>query len=110
MPAFLDLQGYEHLLVEGAGLTISVAVAAMFVALALGILGALARLSKTRWLRSLGAAYAIVVRGIPELVLMLIVYYGGTVLLQNLLALSGQDVRVDINAFAAGTIDRKSVV
>ena len=104
MPGFLDLQGYEHLLVEGAGLTISVAVAAMFVALSLGILGARARLSKSRWLRNIGAAYAIVVRGVPELVLMLIVYYGGTVLLQNLLSLFGQDVRVDINAFAAGTI------
>lgn len=100
----LNLKGYGHLLFEGALITISVGIAAMAVALTLGILGALARLSMRRWLRNIGATYAVVIRGIPELVLLLIVYYGGTVLLQWLLSLSGQDVRVDINAFVAGTL------
>ena len=100
----LNLQGYGHLLIEGTVITITVGVAGMLVALTLGILGALARLSQRRWLRNIGATYATVVRGIPELVLMLIVYYGGTVLLQQLLSLGGEDVRVDINAFLAGTL------
>jgi His/Glu/Gln/Arg/opine family amino acid ABC transporter permease subunit len=105
LPAFLDLKGYGHLLLEGAAITLGVGVAAMAVALALGVLGALARLSQRRALRNAGAIYAVVIRGIPELVLMLIVYYGGTVLLQWLLSLgSSGDVRVDINAFAAGTL------
>lgn len=104
MPSFLDLKGYGHLLAEGALVTLSVGVAAMAVALALGILGALARLSRSRVLNGLGASYATIIRGIPELVLMLLVYYGGTVLLQWLLSLGGQDVRVDINAFFAGTL------
>lgn len=99
-----DLQGYGHLLIDGVLITITVGIAAMVVALALGILGALARLSPSRWLRNIGSTYATVVRGIPELVLMLIVYYGGTVLLQQLLSLGGRDVRVDINAFLAGTL------
>jgi arginine/ornithine transport system permease protein len=103
-PDFLDLKGYGHLLFSGAAITISVGIAAMVVALTLGILGALARLSPRRWLRNVGAVYATVVRGVPELVLMLIVYYGGTVLLQTLLSLGGGDVRIDINAFFAGTI------
>jgi polar amino acid transport system permease protein/octopine/nopaline transport system permease protein/arginine/ornithine transport system permease protein len=63
-----------------------------------------ASVSPSRWLRNIGSTYATVVRGIPELVLMLIVYYGGTVLLQQLLSLGGEDVRVDINAFLAGTL------
>lgn len=104
LPAFLDLKGYGHLLLEGALITISVAIAGMIVTMFLGILGALARLSTRRWLRNVGAVYTTVVRGIPELVLMLLVYYGGTVLLQALLSLGGDDVRVDINAFFAGTI------
>lgn len=104
MPGFLDLKGYGHLLIDGALVTLSVGVAAMFVALALGILGALARLSTSPVLRALGASYATVIRGIPELVLMLLVYYGGTVLLQWLLSLGGGDVRVDLNAFLAGTL------
>ena len=104
MPAFLDLKGYGHLLLDGALVTLTVGVAAMAVALALGILGALARLSASKVLRGLGATYATVIRGIPELVLMLLVYYGGTVLLQWLLSLGGSEVRVDINAFLAGTL------
>lgn len=104
MPSFLDLKGYGHLLIDGALITLSVGVAAMAVALALGMLGALARLSPRRGLRSLGAAYATIIRGIPELVLMLLVYYGGTVFLQWLLSLGGGDVRVDVNAFLAGTL------
>jgi His/Glu/Gln/Arg/opine family amino acid ABC transporter permease subunit len=103
-PAFLNLKGYGHLLLDGALITVTVGIAAMGVAMALGILGALARLSTQGWLRAIGAAYATIIRGIPELVLMLIVYYGGTVLLQWLLSLGGGDVRIDINAFAAGTI------
>jgi His/Glu/Gln/Arg/opine family amino acid ABC transporter permease subunit len=102
--AFFDLKGYGHLLLEGALITITVGIAAMVVTLALGIAGALARLSSMRWLRNVGTTYTTVVRGVPELVLMLIVYYGGTVLLQHLLSLGGEDVRVDINAFLAGTI------
>lgn len=101
---FLDLKGYGHLLLSGALITVTVGAAAMAVALTLGILGALARLSPSRALRNLGAAYATIVRGVPELVLMLVVYYGGTILLQTLLSLGGGDVRVDINAFFAGTI------
>lgn len=104
LPAFLNLKGYGHLLLDGALITVTVGIAAMGVAMALGILGALARLSSQGWLRAIGTAYATIIRGIPELVLMLIVYYGGTVLLQWLLSLGGGDVRIDINAFAAGTI------
>jgi His/Glu/Gln/Arg/opine family amino acid ABC transporter permease subunit len=100
----LDLQGYGHLLIEGAEITIATGVAALFVALALGIAGALAKLSPRRWLRLLGTTYTVVVRGIPELVLMLLVYYGGTSLLEALMTLGGGNGRVDINAFVAGTI------
>ena len=104
MPSVLDLKGYGHLLIDGAMITLSVGVAAMAVALSLGIMGALARLSSHAALRGLGTTYATVIRGIPELVLMLLVYYGGTVLLQWLLSLGGGDVRVDLNAFLAGTL------
>jgi His/Glu/Gln/Arg/opine family amino acid ABC transporter permease subunit len=104
LPAFLDLQGYGHLLISGTWITVAVGIAAMVVALGLGILAALAKLSHHPWLRRPAAAYTIIVRGIPELVLMLLIYYGGTTLLQNLIALSGKDVRIDINAFAAGTL------
>lgn len=104
LPAFLDLQGYGHLLIAGAWMTVAVGVAAMLVALSLGILGALAKLSPQLWLSRPATAYTVVIRGIPQLVLMLLIYYGGTTLLQDFLAWIGNEQRVDINAFAAGTL------
>ena len=104
MGGLFDLKGYGHLLLEGAALSLAVGICALAVALSLGALGALARLSPSRILQRLGLAYVVIVRGIPELVLMLLIYYGGTVLLQALLSLGGEDVRVDINAFLAGTL------
>lgn len=101
----LDLKGYGHLLWSGTLMTLAVGIAAMAVALGLGILGALAKLSPRSSLRRLATAYTVIIRGIPELVLLLLIYYGGTSLLQDLVALaSGGDVRIDINAFAAGTL------
>ena len=104
MDGLFDLKGYGHLLLEGAALSLAVGICALAVALSLGAAGALARLSPSRILQRLGLAYVVIVRGIPELVLMLLIYYGGTVLLQALLSLGGEDVRVDINAFLAGTL------
>jgi ABC-type arginine transport system permease subunit len=65
-PDILNLQGYGHLLIEGTVITITVGIAAMVVALCLGIGGALARLSKLRWLRNVGATYATVVLESPH--------------------------------------------
>ena len=104
LPDFLDLKGYGHLFLPGVWMTLAVSVAAMAVALGLGILGALAKLSPRRALRRVGGAYTVIIRGIPELVLLLLIYYGGTSLLQDLIALSGREVRIDINSFAAGTL------
>lgn len=104
LPAFLDLNGYGHLLLSGAWMSIAVGLAAMLVALALGMLAALAKLSAHALPRRIATAYAVIIRGVPELVLMLLIYYGGTTLLQNLIAFFGKAIRVDINAFAAGTL------
>jgi His/Glu/Gln/Arg/opine family amino acid ABC transporter permease subunit len=104
LPDYLDLKGYGHLLISGTWMTIAVALASMVVVLVLGILAALAKLSQHRFLRGLATAYTIIIRGVPDLVLMLLIYYGGTMLLQSLMAWSGKASRVDINAFAAGTL------
>lgn len=102
---FLNLKGYGHLLWSGTLMTLAVGITAMAVALGLGILGALGKLSPRAGLRRLATAYTVIIRGVPELVLLLLIYYGGTVLIQDLAALwLGGDVRIDINAFAAGTL------
>ncbi|MET1026656.1 MAG: ABC transporter permease [Dongiaceae bacterium] len=100
-----DLKGYGHLLWEGALITIEVAVCAMLVAIALGLIGAAGKLSHNRAAHGIANAYTVIIRGVPELVLMLLIYYGGTVLAQTLASkLFGSDQPIDINNFIAGTL------
>ena len=99
-----DYKGYGHFLIEGAQMTIIVAVLAMALTVAMGLIGALGKLSRFRWARVLADLYTTIIRGVPELVLLLLIYYGGTVLLQHLGTLFGREEPIDINAFVAGVL------
>ncbi|GHA23696.1 ABC transporter permease [Oceanisphaera arctica] len=79
----LDLKGYEGALMEGAGVTIQVALLSLLLAVTLGLLGALAKLSSFKPARWLATGYTTVIRGIPDLVLMMLIFFGGQVLLNN---------------------------
>jgi His/Glu/Gln/Arg/opine family amino acid ABC transporter permease subunit len=99
-----DYKGYGHFLIEGAQMTIIVAVLAMALTIAMGLVGALGKLSRFRWARRLADLYTTIIRGVPELVLLLLIYYGGTVLLQHVATLFGREEPIDINAFVAGVL------
>ncbi|WP_375057572.1 ABC transporter permease [Zobellella sp. DQSA1] len=79
----LDLKGYESALMEGAWVTIEVALLSLLLAVTLGLLGALAKLSSFKPARWLATGYTTVIRGIPDLVLMMLIFFGGQVLLNN---------------------------
>ena len=101
----LDFQGYGWVFWAGAKVTLLVGLSAVPLALVLGLLGAWGKLSGNPLAKSLTGAYTTIVRGVPELVLILLVYYGVTILLQQLLGLAtGGEVVVDIDPFTAGTI------
>lgn len=74
--SIIDFAGYEGLILQGAYMTIKLSLCALFFCLLLGVAGALAKLSKSRVLRALGYSYTTAVRSIPDLVLMLIIFYG----------------------------------
>lgn len=61
-------QPYGIWLLKGTGLTIGMGLASWIIALSLGILVAVARVSSWRWIRILGTAYVEVFRNIPLLV------------------------------------------
>ena len=98
------MSGYYQSILQGALLTVGVSLAALGVAILLGLVGAVAKLSGRRPLVWLAAAYTTVVRGVPELVLMLLIFYGGTIGLNHLLEAMGSRRTVDINPFAAGVL------
>jgi len=95
---------YYIAILQGAVLTVGVSLLALLVSIVLGLLGAGAKLSGHPTLVGLATAYTTVVRGIPDLVVMLLVFYGGTIGLNHLLEAMGSRATVDINPFLAGVL------
>ncbi|MDZ7841870.1 MAG: ABC transporter permease subunit [Gammaproteobacteria bacterium] len=88
-------------LLSGALVTLQIAVAAYAIGLILGLLGAMAKLSGIPPLRAAATAYSTVVRAVPELLLIILLYYAGQQALNSLLQAWGVAQPVEISGFAA---------
>ena len=105
MESIIDLKGYGWMLWAGLVVTLEVGVCAAIVATLMGLLGSWGKLSRSVIARTIANTYTVIVRGVPELVLILLCYYGLTILLQKLLRLvMGEEVLIDIDPFSAGVI------
>ncbi|MDD1967583.1 ABC transporter permease [Pseudomonas putida] len=96
------LKGYGAVILDGAWLTLQLALCSMALAIVLGLVGVSLRLSPVRWLAWLGDLYSTVIRGIPDLVLILLIFYGGQDLLNRVAPLLGHDDYIDLNPLMAG--------
>ncbi len=97
------LQGFGPALLEGLWSTLAVAALSLAMACVFGLAGAVAKLSASRLARGLAEVYTTLIRGLPELVLMLFVFYGGQILLNALAEAQGWG-SVDVPPFAAGVL------
>ncbi len=95
-------EGYGDEILRGLTLTVSVAVGALALAIVLGMLAARAKLAPSRVARGAASLYTTVVRGIPELVLILVLYYGFPTLVQSMLAQVAPDYRLNFNPYVTG--------
>ncbi|MFG6457049.1 ABC transporter permease [Roseateles sp. BYS96W] len=98
------LHGFLPSLIEGAAVTLAVALSSLAVAAALGLLGALAKLSRSRVARGVAGLYTTLIRGVPDLVLMLLVFYGGQLGINTLAPMLGHEDYIDIDPFVAGVL------
>ncbi|MBP8184686.1 MAG: ABC transporter permease subunit [Pseudomonas sp.] len=98
-----DLYGFGPALVAGTWVTIKLALAALALGLVLGLLGALAKTSPHKSLQWLGGTYSTIVRGVPELLWVLLIYFGTVNLMRAIGELFGV-TNLALSAFAAGTI------
>jgi His/Glu/Gln/Arg/opine family amino acid ABC transporter permease subunit len=97
------LHGYGPALLGGLGTTLSVAALSLVVACGFGLVGAAAKLSRSRLLRALAGAYTTLIRGLPDLVLMLLIFYGGQIAVNALAQRQGWDY-IDVPPYAAGVL------
>ncbi|QXZ10760.1 ABC transporter permease [Comamonas sp. Y33R10-2] len=96
------MSDYYLSILNGALLTVAVSIASLCVSTVLGLLGATAKLSNKRPLVWGATLYTTVIRGIPELVLMLLVFYGAAIGINSLFEAMGSDFVLDLNPFVAG--------
>src|SRR4029079_7297789 len=77
----LSPPGWGGNLLRGAVNTIEIAIFAYLLGLMLGMVGALSKLSGNRVLLTVADGYTTLVRAVPELLLILLLYYAGTTML-----------------------------
>lgn len=78
---------------------------ALAIAVVCGLLGASAKLSKNRILRGLAQGYTIVFRGAPELLVLLLFYFGMAIALTGIVQIFDPSVKfIDLPPFWAGSI------
>lgn len=98
----IDLHGFGDQLLQGALITVELAMASLVVGLVLGLLGAAAKLSSITPLRWIATVYTTIVRGIPELLTVLIIYFGATIVLMAIARQFGYSDYIEVGPFAAG--------
>jgi His/Glu/Gln/Arg/opine family amino acid ABC transporter permease subunit len=96
------LHGYLPAILTGLQTTLAVAAVSLAIACGFGLVGALAKLSENVVARGVADTYTTLIRGLPDLVLMLLVFYGGQITLNALIDRMGWDY-IEVSPFAAGT-------
>ncbi|WP_458369736.1 ABC transporter permease [Pseudomonas fluorescens] len=96
------LKGYGSTIFDGIWLTLQLALSSITLAVVLGLIGVALRLSPVRWLAWISDLYSTILRGIPDLVLILLIFYGGQNLLNKFSPFFGYDEYIDLNPLYTG--------
>ena len=108
-PGFLDIigfgpQGWGVALLLAAVMTILIAVAGFAVGGVIGTFGAFAKISGGRAARLVADGYTTVLRGIPDLLVIYLFYFGGSTLVSAADRLFGAEGFVSFPGFLAGAL------
>lgn len=95
--------GWGATLLGGFANSLMLAAGGYSIGLAIGVLGAFGKLNGGDLVRELLDNYTTLVRAVPELVLIIVLYYAGTDALNRLLASLGV-AAVDVGGFATGVL------
>ena len=95
------LLDYSSIFIDGLLVSLKVALLSLFFSLVIGFLVAFAKFSNFFIIRVIANVYTVVVRGVPDIVMMFLIFYGGQILVNNMSAYFELDY-IDIDAFYAG--------
>lgn len=100
----IELHGYGNLILQGSWLTVKLGLTSLIVGLIFGLLGATAKLSNIWILQKIAQIYTTVVRGVPELLVVFAIYFGGGIIISAIAKSMGYHQRIDIGSFWPGVV------
>ncbi|CAA0207908.1 histidine ABC transporter permease HisQ [Acinetobacter baumannii] len=99
----MSFSGYGPLLLSGTWMTIQLALLSLLLSVIIGLIGAISKLSNIKALRYIATAYTTLIRSVPDLVIMLLLFYSLQLGLNQITEALQMD-QIDINPFVAGVI------
>ncbi len=99
----MSFSGYGPLLLSGTWMTIQLALLSLLLSVIIGLIGASSKLSNIKALRYIATAYTTLIRSVPDLVIMLLLFYSLQLGLNQITEALQMD-QIDINPFVVGVI------
>ena len=84
-------------------MTIAVSITAMFIGFFFALIFTPLKLSKNKFLNLIGNSYTTVIRGVPELLVIYLFFFGGSGAIMYVASIFGYNDYIEINAFITGS-------
>ncbi len=84
-------------------MTIAVSITAMFIGFIFAIIFTPLKLSKNKFFKLIGNSYTTVIRGVPELLVIYLFFFGGSGAVMYVASIFGYNEYIEINAFITGS-------
>ena len=85
-------------------MTIAVSIGAMAIGFLFALIFTPLKLSKNKTLNVIGNCYTTIIRGVPELLVIYLLFFGGTGAVMYVASIFGYDDYIEINAFITGAL------
>jgi histidine transport system permease protein len=104
-----NLAGYGPQILAGTVTTLELSILSLLVSFVIGLLGASAKLSKNRIVSGIATVYTTIIRGVPDLVLMLLIFYSLQIWINDFTDYIDNlqdtyDVEISLDPFTSGVI------
>lgn len=97
------LSGYGSALLSGTWMTIQLALLSLILSIIIGLIGAICKLSRIKIVRSIAMVYTTLIRSVPDLVIMLLLFYSLQMGLNSITEPLNME-QIDINPFVAAVV------
>lgn len=96
--------GWGDEMLRGAGMTILVAVLAFAFGIVVGTMVAIAKLGRNRVLRGAGDVYTTIIRGVPELLVIYLFFFGSSRVIMSVAQIFGYTGYLELSPFMVGVL------